>query len=62
MPELQVLPIQKLIWEERDRLGVERPWGLPPCCLRASRRGGWAALSKTEGGVGVKVVVIGKAS
>ena len=64
MPDLQAVPIQKLIWEERGRLGVEeRAWGLPPCYLQASRKGGWAVLSKGAYGLPTpKVVELGKAT
>jgi hypothetical protein len=59
MPNLQA-PIQELIWEERERLGVvPAPWG-PYCALLLSRRGGWVVLKKTGWLPAPEVVELGK--
>lgn len=54
---LNTTPIQ--IEEERIRLVVERYWGIPPLCLRASRQGRWVVLTKALLGAEVKVVELG---
>ena len=56
------VPIQELIWEERERLGVvPAPWG-SYVALLTSRKGGWAVLEKGYLGAEVKVVELGEAS
>ncbi len=54
-------PIQKLMWEERERLGtVPAPWGIYfPFAL--GRKGGWAVLQKGDWDLPApEVVVLGK--
>ena len=60
MPNLQV-PIQELMWEERERLGVvPAPWG-SYCALLLARQGGWTVLERGEWGLPtVQVVELGK--
>ena len=60
MPDIALVPIQKLMWEERERLGtIPAPWGTY-CALLLSRRGGWVVLERAGFLPEVKVVELGK--
>ena len=57
MPNLQVIPVQELMLQER-RLAAPPIWGVPHCCLTLSRRGGWVVITKAY--EPPKVVELGK--